>query len=111
MDGEPCAACFLTPFPTSWAPDHLKISATFGIGGRIAIDDSKEQIAERGYPDIGVVVCATPSAGHDPVMLDYSGCSPRGEPAVAYVDDDRIPRRLAETLAEFLDGLRPCEEC
>jgi hypothetical protein len=63
------------------------------------------------YPAIGLVVCATPSVGHDTVMLDYAGCGPRGEPAVVYVDDDRIPRWLTEPFAEFLDGLRPCEEC
>lgn len=36
-----------------------------------------------------MVICDTPSAGHDTVMLDYSECGPEGEPSVAYIDEDR----------------------
>jgi hypothetical protein len=50
-----------------------------------------------------------PFGGHDAVRLDYRECGPRGEPAVAYVDENRGPRRLADTFAEFLGGLRPCD--
>jgi len=42
-----------------------------------------------------VVICDTPSAGHDTVMLDYTDCAVDGEPAVAYIDEDRVPRRVA----------------
>jgi hypothetical protein len=51
-----------------------------------------------------------PSGGHDAVMLDYSECGPNGEPAVAYIDEDRISRRVADSFAAFLSGLTPCDE-
>ncbi|GAB3488958.1 SMI1/KNR4 family protein [Amycolatopsis cihanbeyliensis] len=112
--GSPKAACFPTPFPTSWAEDHIKIDAILGLGGEFGIAGGAEAgsrylIEEWGYPPIGVVICAMPSGGHDAVLLDYSDCGPNGEPAVAYVDEDRVPRRLAGSFAEFLAGLCPCE--
>ena len=64
-------------------------------------------ISEWGYPDIGIVVCDMPSAGHDAVMLDYrSGLS---EPAVAYVDEDRVPRVVARTFSDFIDHLESAD--
>ena len=62
-------------------------------------------IQEWGYPDIGLVVGVTPSGGHDTVMLDYRRCSPDGAPRVAYVDQDREARVIAESLDEFLETL------
>lgn len=74
--GTPTRRRFPTPFRTSWAPDHIDISGLLGIGGGpFGIDTatgSRYLIREWGYPDIGVVICDTPSAGHDIVMLDYS---------------------------------------
>ena len=67
-------------------------------------------IAEWGYPDIGVVLFNTPSAGHDTVMLDYSDVGPEGEPAVAYIDEDRIPKRVANSFSEFINGLVSCAQ-
>lgn len=103
---------YLTEFATSWAPDHFEVRALLGIGGEWGVDShsgqgSADQVAEWGYPDIGLVICDMPSGGHDTVMLDYSGCGPDGEPAVAYVDEDRAPKRVAESFREFLGGLRP----
>jgi SMI1-KNR4 cell-wall len=112
--GTPRRRCVRTPFPTSWAPDHFKISGLLGLGGSWGIDTaemgSRYLVAEWGYPDIGVVICDTPSAGHDTVMLDYSAGGPAGEPAVAYIDEDRVPRRVADSFAAFLDALVACEE-
>jgi hypothetical protein len=103
---------WLTPFPTSWAPDHFEVLALLGVGGEWGIDSptlgSAVMIPEWGYPDVGMVLFTTPSGGHDTVMLDYTGCdSEELEPSVVYVDEDRIPRRVADTLGEFLDGLLP----
>jgi hypothetical protein len=111
--GIPRRRCYPTTFPTSWADDHFEISGIRGIGGVWGIDSSSGRgssylIAEWGYPEIGVVICDTPSAGHDTVMLDYSENGPRGEPAVAYIDEDRIPRRIAASFDEFLARLVPC---
>ncbi|WBB58724.1 SMI1/KNR4 family protein [Streptomyces sp. WMMC500] len=112
--GTPRRRCFPTIFSTSWAENHFEISGIRGIGGSwgIALSSGKGSpylISEWGYPEIGVVICDTPSAGHDTVMLDYSECGPKGEPAVAYVDEDRVPRRVANTFDEFIRGLVSCE--
>ena len=110
--GSPNRRCFPTPFPTSWAPDHISIDAILGIGGEWGIDSedlgSHYMVAEWGYPDVGVAICAMPSGGHDTVMLDYRECGSEGEPAVAYVDEDRDPRQIASSFQAFVDGLIDC---
>lgn len=112
--GVPRSRCFPTDFPTSWAPDHIQIDAIRGVGGEWGIDSeaglgNATMIAEWGYPEIGVVICEMPSAGHDTIMLDYTECGPRGEPAVAYIDEDRVARRIAESFEEFLNNLTACK--
>jgi hypothetical protein len=105
--------CFPTPFPTSWAPDHIGVDALLGVGGEWGIDSdelgSRYMVAEWGYPDVGVVICAMPSGGHDAVMLDYRACGLDGEPVVVYVDEDRAPRQIAESFEAFVDGLIECQ--
>lgn len=112
--GVPINGCLPTPFATSWADDHFEIRGILGVGGEWGIDSpvqgSRSMIEEWGYPGVGVVLADTPSGGHDTVMLDYSECGPRGEPAVIYVDEDREPRRIADTFAEFLAGLVDCSD-
>lgn len=103
--------CYPTSFATSWAPDHVELTALLGIGGERGIDaefGSAYLIEEWSYPSIGVVLAATPSGGHDTVMLDYSSCPPSDEPTVVFVDEDRVPRLLAPTFAEFFGGLHDC---
>jgi hypothetical protein len=102
--------CYPTAFPNSWAPDHIEVRALLGIGGKGGIDKmSPYLISEWGYPNIGIVMCDLPSGGHDTVMLDYSESGATGEPAVVYVDEDRIPRRIAGSFDDFINGLVPCE--
>jgi hypothetical protein len=43
-------------------------------------------------------------------MLDYSECGPTGEPAVAHVDEDRVPRRVAATFEQFVAALVDCPD-
>jgi hypothetical protein len=112
--GEPRRQCFPTTFLNSWAPDHIAISAILGVGQHAwGIDSgfgSRHLIREWGYPDIGVVICDTPSGGHDTVMLDYSASGPAEEPSVVYIDEDRVPRQLARSFSEFVEELRPCDD-
>jgi hypothetical protein len=113
--GTPKRRCFPTRFSTSWATDHFEISGVKGIAGDWGIDSTSDAgsaylINEWGYPDIGVVICDMPSGGHDVVMLDYSGMRHECEPSVAYVDGDRIPRRIADSFAEFIEQLIECDD-
>jgi hypothetical protein len=102
--------CYPTSFPTSWAPTHISVRAILGIGGEYGTDKMTSYlVSEWGYPDVGIVLCATPSGGHDTVMLDYSVVQPGGEPFVAYVDEDRIPRQIASNFEEFVEGLVSCK--
>ncbi|MFR9780494.1 SMI1/KNR4 family protein, partial [Micromonospora sp. MS34] len=102
--------CHPTSFRTYWPEDHFAVDVILGIGHDEGVDAcSADLVAEWGYPDVGVVIGVTPAAGHDTVMLDYSVCGPQGEPAVAYVDEDRVPRRVAGSFAELIGGLVSCE--
>jgi hypothetical protein len=69
--------------------DRVEVTGLFGVGGWHGIDNpdrgSRAMIREWGYPDAGVVIAPTPSAGHDAVILDYSVCGPAGEPRVVHV--------------------------
>lgn len=112
--GLPTRRCLGMEHPTSWANDHIKIAGIRGVSGKWGIDSqdglgSRDMISGWGYPDIGIVICDMPSAGHDAVMLDYSSCGPEGEPSVAYIDEDRSIRTIARSFAEFLLRLEPCE--
>ena len=68
---------------------------------------SKFWIEEWEYPDIGIVICDCPSAGHDLVFLDYRGCGPEGELCVSHVDQeaDFEITKIAESFEMFVDGL------
>lgn len=100
--GVPTRRCYRTEFETSWAPNYFEIAGILGIGVR-GIENSAYMIKEWGYPDIGIVFCDMPSGGLDAVMLDYRSSS--SEPAVVYIDEDRVPRVVAPTVAEFLQRL------
>jgi len=113
--GVPRRRCFRTEFETSWARDHFEIAAVLGVGGSLGIDSADGQgsadlIREWNYPDIGVVICDTPSGGHDTVMLDFRTCGPTGEPSVVYVDEDRVPRTVAPSFEAFISQLLECSE-
>lgn len=64
-------------------------------------------IDEWKYPAIGVVVCDTPSAGHDMVFLDYREWGPTGEPCVVHVDQEYNYKitKLANDFEEFISKL------
>ncbi|MDK8180253.1 SMI1/KNR4 family protein [Paenibacillus sp. UMB4589-SE434] len=115
--GIPKNACFPTEEATSWAEDHIAISGIMGIGREKSYSlcgdlGSTFMIEEWGYPDIGVVICDCPSAGHDVVMLDYRACGRDGEPEVIHVDqeDDYEITFLADNFEAFISGLVNEEE-
>lgn len=113
--GAPHRRCFMTGFETSWATDHFEIAAVLGVGGDLGIDStgghgSADLVREWDYPDVGIVICDTPSGGHDTVMLDYRVCGASGEPSVVYVDEDRVPREVAPSFEAFISQLAHCPE-
>jgi len=116
--GYPINTCFPTKVKTSRVDNHIKIQTICGIGVEDGIDSeygSQYMIEEWEYPEIGIMICTCPSAGHDTVMLDYSGCGKDGEPKVVYVDtetEDGNPAVtvLAENFEDFIKGLKPDTE-
>lgn len=90
----------------------MEISAILGVGGRHGFCGgsgfgSEYTISEWEDPSIGIVTCAMPSGGHVAVMRDYSKA---GWPSVAYLDEDRAPRRIASSFSEFITSLRGRDE-
>ena len=93
---------------TSWASDHAEISSLFGIDkNKESIFETKSYQTEWGYPDIGLVIGNTPTAGHTMVFLDYRECGHDGEPSVVIVDqeDDYKTTTLANNFNEFINKL------
>lgn len=110
--GIPTKTCHLTKTPTSWAEDHISISGIMGIGRKKIYSicgelGSQFMIDEWGYPNIGVVICDCPSAGHDLIMLDYRKCGSNGEPEVVHVDQESNYKIafLAKDFETFIMGL------
>lgn len=110
--GVPVNTNFPTTEATSWAEDHIAITSIMGIGREKTYSlggdlGSRFMIEEWGYPDIGIVICDCPSAGHDVVMLDYRFCGPDGEPSVVHVDQegDYEITYLAHSFEAFVRGL------
>ena len=115
--GSPKRQCHSTA-GTSWSDNHVRVTSIFGIGGRWGIDSkefgTRRMIEQAGFPEIGIIVGWTPTAGHDAIMLDYSECGPQGEPRVIHTDAESGESEvLATTFEAFFRGLvdcRPYEE-
>jgi hypothetical protein len=103
-----------TPFNNCFpvGDDYKQISGISGIG-RIKTYSlcgslgSQFMIDEWGYPNTGICICDTPSAGHDMIMLDYSKHGKNGEPEVIHVDQesDYEVTFLAKDFETFIRGL------
>jgi hypothetical protein len=92
-------------FSSAGGDGTIGVEALLGVGGRWGVDVMSRYLVEEWEYPPGIVVCMPPSGGHDTVMLDYAACGPRGEPAIVYVDEERVPRRIAHDFQTFLDGL------
>ena len=64
-------------------------------------------IEEWGYPEIGIAIADTPSAGHDMFFLDYRRCGYLGEPSVVLINQefDYSITPIADSFEELLDML------
>jgi hypothetical protein len=115
--GAPKRQCHPTS-GSGWSDNHVRVTSIFGIGGRWGIDSkelgTKHMIQEAGFPEIGVIIGWTPTAGHDAVMLDYSACGAQGEPRVVHIDAESGESQILainfETFALGLVDCRPYEE-
>lgn len=112
--GVPRRQCHPTD-GTSWSDNHVRVTAICGIGGEWGIDaplyGSRRMILQGGFPEIGIFVGWTPTAGHDAIFLDYRECGPEGEPRVVYADAEDGEsgiRILAPDFETFLRGLTDC---
>jgi len=97
-----------TTHKTSWADDHAEITAIFGIDkNRPSIFETKFYQDDWGYPDIGLTIGSTPTAGHTMVFLDYSKCGRDGEPSVVDIDQEGNYETivLADNFEEFINKL------
>ncbi|MGC3943765.1 MAG: SMI1/KNR4 family protein [Chryseolinea sp.] len=104
--------CCPTDERTSWSDNHVAMTGFLGIGRNKTYSlcgslGSQFMINEWGYPDTGVYICNTPSAGHDMIMLDYANCGKEGEPEVAHVDQEFEYRKtvLARNFETFIRAL------
>lgn len=101
-----------TAEPTGWACDHIAVNGIYAIGrtSRYSLGGEIGAVFMRedwGYPDWGVGIADTPTAGHEQIMLDYRECGPTGEPQVVHVDQEAGYRVtvIAPDFASFVRGL------
>ncbi|WP_051810038.1 SMI1/KNR4 family protein [Actinoplanes subtropicus] len=115
--GMPRNTCCPAPRATTWAEDHVALTALMGIGRESECSlagpsGSRFLIEEWGYPPIGVYFADCPSAGHDMIAFDYRDCGPSGEPRVVHVDQEAGYRItiLAPDFVSLIQALRPESE-
>ena len=99
---------FLVTVSNSWK----LIGITSFIKINSICDENQFMKDDWGYPDIGVAICDTPSAGHEMIFLDYRECGRQGEPKVVHIDQelDYEITLLADNFEDFIRGLVNSEE-
>lgn len=111
--GRPKNYCHPMPGTPAYPEDYVEIAGIMGIGLKKSAGSlcgcwgSQFIIDEWQYPDIGIYICWTRSAGHDMVLLDYSKCGNDGEPEVMHVDSDADYKKtfIAPNFETFVRGL------
>jgi hypothetical protein len=78
--------------------NYLGIDSLRGIGKHFWRIDTPDSGL---YPQIGLIICDTPSGGHDYVMLDYRECGPKGEPRVVHAVQGEGLRGLTVLAPDF----------
>lgn len=111
--GVPKRQCYPTG-GTHWSDNHIRVVRISGIGGMWGIDSeefgSRHMIEQAGFPEVGIFVGLTTTAGHDGIFLDYSVCGAQGEPRVTLIDAESGDTQvLAADFATFLRGLVDCK--
>lgn len=114
--GAPFKCNIRTKEPNSWSHNRVSIVGILGIdpdqsNSVIGQTGTAFMVEEWGYPQIGLYICDTPTAGHHIVMLDYRECGKQGEPKVVFVDqeNDYKVTVIANDFASFLAALEPDE--
>ena len=107
--GTPVNTCFPASGHTGWAEDHAAITGIYGISREktYSIFDQELYTGDWGYPEIGLAIADTPTAGHTMIFLDYRECGPQGEPKVVTIDQEcgYIITLLADNFEQFIRGL------
>ena len=106
-----------TESPTIWSDKGAAIEGFYAIGEDTTYSllggfGSRFRIEDWNYPDIGVYIADTPTAGHDMIALDYRFCGPEGEPAVVHVaqEDWFAITFVAKDFETFINGLETPED-
>lgn len=109
--------CYSFADPETGVEKEIMISGFLGIGSDksntiMGSYGSRFWIEEWEYPNIGIVICDCPSAGHDLVFLDYRECGTEGEPCVSHVDQeaDFTITKIADSFEAFVNGLEAEKE-
>lgn len=96
--------------------EEIEISGFLGIGrdksqSLCGAAGSRVRIEEGGYPEIGVVICDTPNAEREVIMLDYRESGNDGEPEVVHVDKDNHYKitKLGNSFEDFIRRLGQSE--
>ncbi len=116
--GAPEKTFHTTEEPTTWSEHGAELDSLYAIGNTGSYTlcgdlGSRFMIEEWGYPDIGVYIGHTPTAGHDMIALDYRFCGPEGEPEVVHVGQEDYFKitYIADDFESYIRGLTaPPEE-
>lgn len=115
--GMPKLTFHATSSPTNWSDEGISVEGFYAVGNDVMYSllgqyGTRFRIAEANYPDIGIYIADTPTAGHDMIALDYRFCGPDGEPAVVHVaqEDFFTITFIAKDFETFIKGLQENEE-
>jgi hypothetical protein len=91
--------------PDPWGAARIWLPELYGAGETGRSDDIHDP--DWGPPE-GLVLIASPDAGHQFLALDYRASGPDGEPSVLWADTEGpFVQPLAASFRAFLVGLRP----